>query len=42
VIVGQRTHRPDAPDKVKGTARYIEDVSFAGALPAPFQGSTPC
>jgi CO/xanthine dehydrogenase Mo-binding subunit len=32
MIVGQRHRRPDAPDKVKGTARYIEDLSFGGSL----------
>jgi CO/xanthine dehydrogenase Mo-binding subunit len=32
VIVGQRIRRPDAPDKVKGTALYIEDLAFAGSL----------
>ncbi len=32
MIVGQRTHRPDAPDKVKGSARYVEDLSFTGSL----------
>lgn len=30
--VGQRVRRPDAPDKVKGTAVYIEDLDFAGSL----------
>jgi CO/xanthine dehydrogenase Mo-binding subunit len=30
--VGQRLRRPDAPDKVKGTALYVEDLSFAGSL----------
>ena len=32
MIVGQRIRRPDAPDKVKGSALYIEDLAFAGAL----------
>jgi CO/xanthine dehydrogenase Mo-binding subunit len=32
VIVGQRLRRPDAPDKVKGTALYIEDLAFSGSL----------
>ncbi len=31
-IVGQRLRRPDAPDKVKGTALYIDDLAFAGSL----------
>ena len=31
-IVGQRIPRPDAADKVKGTALYIEDLPAAGAL----------
>ncbi len=30
--VGQRIRRPDAPDKVKGTALYIDDLAFAGSL----------
>jgi CO/xanthine dehydrogenase Mo-binding subunit len=30
--VGQRVRRPDAPDKVKGTALYVDDLAFAGAL----------
>lgn len=30
--VGRRLRRPDAPDKVKGTALYIEDLDFAGSL----------
>ena len=30
--VGQRLRRPDAPDKVKGTALYVDDLAFAGAL----------
>ena len=34
MIVGERLRRPDAPDKVKGSARYIEDLSFAGSLHA--------
>ena len=32
MIVGQRVRRPDALDKVKGTALYIEDLGVAGAL----------
>jgi len=32
MIVGQRFRRPDAPDKVKGSARYVEDLDFAGSL----------
>lgn len=32
MIVGQRLPRPDAADKVKGTARYVEDLAYAGAL----------
>jgi CO/xanthine dehydrogenase Mo-binding subunit len=32
MIVGQRVRRPDALDKVKGTALYIEDLAVAGAL----------
>jgi CO/xanthine dehydrogenase Mo-binding subunit len=32
VSVGQRLRRPDAPDKVKGTALYVDDLSFAGTL----------
>ena len=31
-VIGQRLRRPDAPDKVKGTALYIEDLDFAGSL----------
>jgi CO/xanthine dehydrogenase Mo-binding subunit len=31
-IVGQRMRRPDAPDKVKGTALYVDDLAVAGAL----------
>jgi CO/xanthine dehydrogenase Mo-binding subunit len=34
MIVGQRIRRPDALDKVKGSALYIEDVAVAGALVA--------
>jgi len=30
--VGQRIRRPDAPEKVKGTALYIEDLDFVGSL----------
>jgi CO/xanthine dehydrogenase Mo-binding subunit len=32
MIVGQRLSRPDAPDKVKGAALYVEDLDFAGSL----------
>ena len=32
MIVGQRIRRPDAADKVKGTALYVEDLAAAGAL----------
>ena len=32
MIVGQRIRRPDAADKVKGTALYVEDLPSAGAL----------
>jgi len=32
VSVGQRVRRPDAPDKVKGSALYVDDLSFAGTL----------
>jgi len=32
MIVGQRVPRPDAPDKVKGRALYVEDLDFAGSL----------
>ncbi|MEX2099953.1 MAG: xanthine dehydrogenase family protein molybdopterin-binding subunit [Acidimicrobiia bacterium] len=32
MIVGQRIRRPDAADKVKGTALYVEDLPAAGAL----------
>src|SRR5258706_5262536 len=32
MIVGERIRRPDAPDKVKGSALYIEDLVFPGAL----------
>ena len=31
-VVGQRLRRPDAPDKVKGSAMYVEDLPLAGAL----------
>lgn len=31
-VVGRRVRRPDAPDKVRGTARYVEDLDFAGSL----------
>src|SRR5580700_10641926 len=33
-VVGQPVPRPDAPEKVKGSAKYIDDVSFAGQLHA--------
>src|SRR6266849_1209425 len=33
-IIGQRIPRPDALDKVKGSALYIEDIAVAGALAA--------
>ena len=32
MVVGERIRRPDAPDKVKGSALYIEDLSFTGSL----------
>jgi CO/xanthine dehydrogenase Mo-binding subunit len=32
MVVGERIRRPDAPDKVKGSALYIEDLAFAGSL----------
>src|SRR5687768_3853078 len=32
VIVGQRIRRPDAADKVKGTALFIEDLHAGGML----------
>src|SRR3977135_3002280 len=32
MIVGERIRRPDAPDKVKGSALYIEDLAFTGTL----------
>ena len=32
MIIGERIRRPDAPDKVKGTALYIEDLPAGGAL----------
>jgi CO/xanthine dehydrogenase Mo-binding subunit len=31
-MIGQRVRRPDAPDKVKGRALYVEDLAFAGSL----------
>ncbi len=34
MIVGQRIPRPDAGDKVRGSAIYIEDLAVAGALHA--------
>ncbi|NDD28856.1 MAG: xanthine dehydrogenase [Proteobacteria bacterium] len=33
-VVGQPVPRPDAPDKVKGTARYVDDLAFNGQLHA--------
>src|SRR5712692_440650 len=33
-VVGQRVRRPDSLDKVKGTARYVDDIAFAGMLHA--------
>jgi len=32
MVVGERIRRPDAPDKVKGSALYIEDLAFTGSL----------
>jgi CO/xanthine dehydrogenase Mo-binding subunit len=32
MTVGQPVRRPDAPDKVKGSALYIEDLAFHGTL----------
>jgi CO/xanthine dehydrogenase Mo-binding subunit len=32
MTVGQPVRRPDAPDKVKGSALYIEDLAFHGSL----------
>ncbi|HEY7410375.1 MAG TPA: xanthine dehydrogenase family protein molybdopterin-binding subunit [Vicinamibacteria bacterium] len=32
VSVGQRVRRPDAPDKVKGSAVYVDDLPAAGSL----------
>ena len=31
-VVGERLRRPDALDKVKGSALYIEDIDLAGSL----------
>jgi CO/xanthine dehydrogenase Mo-binding subunit len=31
-VIGQRIPRPDAADKVKGSALYVEDLAVAGAL----------
>ena len=31
-VVGERVRRPDAPDKVKGTALYIDDLALSGSL----------
>lgn len=33
-VVGHPVARPDAPDKVKGSARYVDDISFDGQLHA--------
>jgi CO/xanthine dehydrogenase Mo-binding subunit len=33
-IVGQRSRRPDAPDKARGAALFVEDLSFSGCLVA--------
>jgi CO/xanthine dehydrogenase Mo-binding subunit len=33
-VIGQRIPRPDAADKVKGSALYVEDLALAGALEA--------
>jgi CO/xanthine dehydrogenase Mo-binding subunit len=32
MLIGQRLRRPDALDKVKGSALYIEDLDFGGSL----------
>jgi CO/xanthine dehydrogenase Mo-binding subunit len=32
MIIGEKVRRPDAPDKVKGSAPYVEDLAFAGCL----------
>jgi CO/xanthine dehydrogenase Mo-binding subunit len=32
MVVGQRLPRPDAVDKVKGTALFVDDLAFAGGL----------
>jgi len=34
MIIGQRVRRPDAHDKVRGTALYVGDLPVAGALEA--------
>ena len=31
-LIGQRVRRPDALDKVKGSALYVEDLAVGGAL----------
>src|SRR5713101_4087425 len=31
-LIGQRIRRPDALDKVKGSALYVEDLAVGGAL----------
>jgi CO/xanthine dehydrogenase Mo-binding subunit len=31
-VVGHSVRRPDAPDKVRGTARYVDDLQVAGSL----------
>lgn len=33
-VVGHPVRRPDAPEKVQGQARYIDDLAFAGMLHA--------
>lgn len=32
IVVGQPVRRVDAPDKVKGTAKYVDDLAFTGML----------
>jgi CO/xanthine dehydrogenase Mo-binding subunit len=34
VIIGERARRPDAPDKAKGAARFVRDLSIAAGLEA--------
>ena len=34
MIIGERARRADAPDKARGTARYVRDIGVAGALDA--------